>query len=466
MRTYRAVRSFPAAVQLLLVNQAGVNTGFYLLVPYLASHLGENLGLSAAVVGLVLGVRTLSQQGLFIIGGTASDRLGARGVIIAGCGLRTVGFALFAFGDDLPVLLAASVLSGLAGALFNPAVRAYIATESSDRKAEAFALFNVFATTGALVGPLLGSLLLLVDFRAAALAAAGLFAVLTVAQALLLPARRVAPSGGSVLGDWREVLGNRRFLAFALAMMGVITLENQLYLLLADGARRASGWDGAVSLLFLAGTCVNLLLQVRITRRLHATGRRARWIALGLAVMGLAFVPPIAVAAADPPESVPAALLRLAPLLAAAVLLQLGVMIGQPFVLELIPAFGRTGLTGTYYGVFYVLSGVAAAGGNALIGWAMDAGADRGAAWLPWVSCVAIGLAGAAAVARLGARGALPEPAAATPPEAGTAPAAARPNDARPEDARPEGTGGDAARRAGRDDRAASSPRARKEPAQ
>ncbi|WP_449062668.1 MFS transporter [Planomonospora algeriensis] len=81
----------------------------------------------AAVTGVVLEVRNLSQQGLFLIGGSAADRLGARGVIIAGCALRTAGFALFAFGATVPLLLAAAVLSGLAGALFNPAVRAYVA---------------------------------------------------------------------------------------------------------------------------------------------------------------------------------------------------------------------------------------------------------------------------------------------------------------------------------------------------
>lgn len=104
-------------MRLLLVNQLGVNTGFHLLIPYLAVHLSDDLGMSAAVVGIVLGVRHLGRQGLFVIGGSASDRLGARRVIIAGCALRTAGFALFAIGDGTVVLLAASVLSGLAGAL-------------------------------------------------------------------------------------------------------------------------------------------------------------------------------------------------------------------------------------------------------------------------------------------------------------------------------------------------------------
>ncbi|MGW7661302.1 MFS transporter [Streptomyces sp. NPDC054756] len=408
MKTWHEIRRLPPAVRLLLVNQFGVNTGFYLLIPYLATHLTENLGLSAAVAGVVLGVRNLSQQGLFVIGGSASDRLGARGVIIAGCTLRTAGFALFALGDHLAVLLAASVLSGFAGALFNPAVRAYVAREAEGRRAEAFALFNVFATTGALIGPLLGSALLLVDFRTSALTAAGIFAVLTVAQALMLPARPVEPSGGGVLADWREVLGNRAFLAFALAMSGLFTLESQLYLLLPDEARRATGWDGAAGLVFVVGALASLLLQLRLTRALQRRGDRARWIATGLCLMASAFLPPVLVAtASDGPDG---AVSRVLPVLAGALLLYLGLMVAQPFVMDMVPAFGRPGLTGTHFGLFYVVSGVAAAIGNAVVGWAMDTGRHGDAAWLPWACCALTGLASAVGVLRLRRLGKLPAP--------------------------------------------------------
>ncbi|WP_059010393.1 MFS transporter [Streptomyces specialis] len=430
MRTLRAVRGFPLAVRLLLVNQFGVNTGFYLLIPYLAVHLEEDLGMSAALIGVVLGVRNLSQQGLFIIGGSAADRLGARGVIIAGCAVRTVGFALFALGDALAVLLAASVLSGLAGALFNPAVRAYIAVESGERKAEAFALFQVFAMAGAMAGPLLGSALLLIDFRASALTAAAIFAVLTVAQALVLPARRASKdpepgksAGGDgrrpgVLADWREVASNRRFLAFAVAMTGMFTLESQLYLLLPDGARTATGWAGAAGLIFLVGTVLSLTLQLRVTTALKSRGSRGRWIAAGLACMGLAFVPPLLVADGDAPGG---AAVRLLPVLAGAALLYLGVMAAQPFVMELIPSFGRESLTGTSFGLFYVVSGVAAAVGNTAVGWAMDLGERGGRSWLPWLFCLAVGLSSAAGVAWLSRRGALPEPVTAGVRPAGSA---------------------------------------------
>ncbi|WP_367130130.1 MFS transporter [Saccharothrix sp. HUAS TT1] len=385
------MRRFPLSVRLLLVNQFGVNTGFYLLIPYLAAHLGD-LGLSAAVIGAVLGVRTLSQQGMFLLGGSAADRLGPRRVIIAGCAVRAVGFGLFAAGESVAVLLAASVLSGLAGALFNPAVRAYIAEEAGDR-AGAFALFNAYGQAGALVGPLLGGVLVLWDFRASALVAAGIFAALTVAQAVVLPNRPAAPHRGTVLDDWRECLSDRRFLAFTCALTGLFVLQNQLYLVLPLEARRLSDSSFAVAAVFGLSTVATLLFQVRITRALKRVAR-GRAIALGLAVMGLGFVA-TAVGHVGP-------LGGITPVLVAALLLSVGVMIAHPFVYELIPEFGRTGLAGTYFGVFYLVSGVAAAVGNTAIGWAFGR-----SGWLASLLCVAVGLACAAAVTRLHRRGLL-----------------------------------------------------------
>ncbi|GAA2981942.1 MFS transporter [Actinokineospora diospyrosa] len=366
-------------MRVLLVNQFGVNTGFYLLIPYLATHMTEDLGLSAALVGVVLGVRNLSQQGLFLLGGTAADRLGVRGVIIAGCGVRAVGFGLFALGDSAGVLLAAAVLSGVAGALFNPAVRAYIAVETPpERRAEAFALFSVYAQTGALVGPVLGSVLLLVDFRLSATVAAGIFALLTVVQALVLPARAVPPAPSSVFADIKACLTNRPFMVFTLSAAGVFTLQNQLYLVLPFEANRATGWAGSVAGVFVLSTVVTLIGQVRVTRALKDASRQ-RTIACGLLVMGLGFLAP-ALSYLWPALSVPA--------VAVAVLgLAVGTMIAQPFVYELVPAFGAERVTGTYFGVFYLVSGAAAAVTTVLVGWVSDVGG-----WWACLVCAAVGV--------------------------------------------------------------------------
>ena len=70
---------------------------------------------------------------------------------------------------------------------------------------------------------------------------------------------------------------------------------------------------------------------------------------------------------AAPGSGLGAIALRMAPVLLATLVLTAGLMLAQPFVNELIPEFGDETLSGTYFGVFYLASGVTAAAGNAAI---------------------------------------------------------------------------------------------------
>ncbi|MGK5632839.1 MFS transporter, partial [Streptomyces sp. URMC 123] len=230
-------RTIDRSTRLLMVNQFTINLGFYMLMPYLAQHLAGTLGLAAWTVGLILGVRNFSQQGMFFFGGTLADRLGYKPMIIAGLVLRTAGFAVLGLVDSLPALLAASAATGLAGALFNPSVRAYLAQSSGDRRVEAFALFNVHYQAGILLGPLVGVALTGVSFRLTCLVAASVFAVLSLVQMRALPPAHAptaptatasgtssaagtgASAPGAVRTQWRTVVGNRPFLLFSTAMI-------------------------------------------------------------------------------------------------------------------------------------------------------------------------------------------------------------------------------------------------------
>lgn len=417
LSTLRAARALSPTARLLLVNQFGVYVGFYLLVPYLATHLHNDLGLSAGVVGAVIGVRSLSQQGLTLFGGSAADRIGCRPLVITGCALRAVGFALFALFQDVPGLFAASILTGLAGAIFSPATRAYLAHEAGERRLSAFALFNVAGEAGTLVGPLLGSALLFVSFRLVAIVAAGVFAVLTVAQWFVLPPRPPEPAAQSVLADWRETFANRRFLGYVCATSGVFVLYNQLYLTLPLEARRVSGMDGVTAFLFTASTIVTLGLQIRVTNWCRRHWSPGTTIGVGLALCGAAFVP--LTISGSLQQSAPhlgrhgvgallGAIPVITPVLLATLLLTFGVVVAQPFALDLAPDFGRGGLTGTYLGAFAMASGIGAVLGNSGVGYVSDLGNRIGAPWLAWLLLAGYGLACAALVLWMRARALLP----------------------------------------------------------
>lgn len=141
----------------LLGSQFVFNIGFYAVVPFLALFLRDEMLLSGGLIGLILGLRTFSQQGMFIIGGTLADRYGAKAIILAGCMVRVAGYLLLACGTTLEPIILGACLTGVGGALFSPSIEALLARTGTHSqangkrsRAEWFALFAVCGELGRL----------------------------------------------------------------------------------------------------------------------------------------------------------------------------------------------------------------------------------------------------------------------------------------------------------------------------
>ncbi|GGY47830.1 MFS transporter [Streptomyces tanashiensis] len=387
---WKQSRTFEPAVRLLFLNQLTINLGFYMLMPYLAAHLADGLGMAAWAVGLVLGARNLSQQGMFLVGGALADRLGFKPLIVAGCALRTVGFGALAFAQSLPMLIAASLATGLAGALFNPAVRACLAAEAGEeRRVEAFALFNVYYQAGILLGPLVGVALTGVSFRLTCGVAAVLFAGLTLVQLRHLPVR-VSEAPREQRGQFRTVLAHRTFWLFSLAMTGSYVLSFQVYLALP----LAAGGTGATTALFVVSALVALAGQLRITAWCRRRLSRERCLVLGLALMGGAFL-------------VPAVLGRgLVGLLLCAAVLSVANAVLYPYEMDTVVALSRGRWVATHYGLYNTVCGIGITLGNLGTGALLDV---TGWSAAPWLVLCAVGLVCAAAMALLARGGRLAE---------------------------------------------------------
>lgn len=207
-------------LRLLILTQLAFNVGFFAVLPFLAEHLGTAIGMAGWMVGFVLGLRTFSQQGLFVVGGALADRYGVRPVVLAGCVLRIAGFAWLGYADADWSVIGSVLLIGFAAALFSPAVESEVARQAvvweesgGGPRTSVLALFTVAGQAGAFVGPLIGALLLAVDYRAVCLAGAGVFVLVLAGHFWLLPQRipgreRVAVKGVSAGccatgGSWR-----------------------------------------------------------------------------------------------------------------------------------------------------------------------------------------------------------------------------------------------------------------------
>ena len=401
----------PPVVRLLVLTQLAFNVGFYLVVPFLAVHLLDDLALAGWLVGLVLGLRTASQQGLFIVGGALADRWGTRPVVLLGCGTRVVGFVVLGLATSLPGVLVGAMLTGVAAAMFSPAVESALAVEAAvleragtTTRSDVFALFAVAGEVGAVTGPALGAVLLAVGgtagFPTACLVAAGVFVVVLLTHARLLPRRPAPHAADGIFRGWTEVARNRPFVLFALGWSAYLLCYNQLYLLLPASLTASTGSAAAVGWLFALAAVLIVVGQVPTTRWARRRLGPTRAVVTGMALLAAAFVVPGVLTLLPGPA--------LAPAVALVVLLTAGQVLAVPFGQELVARLAGERRLGTYYGALASAGGVAVLLGSVATGLLVPLlGRDGPAGAAPFLVVALVPFAGAVLLASLARRGRL-----------------------------------------------------------
>ncbi|MEC5344569.1 MFS transporter [Brenneria populi] len=393
----RAAQPYPP---LLLGSQLVFNIGFYAVVPFLAIFLRDDMLLSGWAIGLIIGLRTFSQQGMFLVGGALADRFGARGVILCGCAVRIAGYLLLALADSLwPVILGAC-LTGVGGALFSPSIEALMAQagtysekQGKRSRSEWFALFAICGELGAVLGPLLGSMLAGYGFQRVALAGALIFLLALFILFFSLPA---APRAQSALhiAPWWQTFRQRRFVAFIVAYSAYLFSYNQLYLALPVELHRAGGGEKDLGPLFVLASLLVIALQLPLARFARRQGA-ARMLPLGFALLSASFLSVALFAPMTPPEG----WLRLLPALSLITLLTLGQMLIIPVGMDLIPHFANNHNLGAHYGALASMGGVTVLAGNFLLGAQLDyALTPSPRAAIPWLMLAAVPLCSALAM--------------------------------------------------------------------
>ncbi|MDU4093181.1 MAG: MFS transporter [Pantoea sp.] len=357
----------------LLGSQFVFNIGFYAVVPFLALFLRDDMLLSGGAIGLVLGLRTFSQQGMFIVGGALSDRFGARIVILWGCFIRIAGYLLLAFGQSLWPIVIGACLTGIGGALFSPSIEALLAkagqqSEASGKRsrAEWFALFAVCGELGAVLGPVLGALFTGLGFRLVAFAGAAVFLLALIILAFALPPSEKKTASLAPV-PWWSALRQPRFVAFILAYSAWLLSYNQLYLALPVEIQRVGGSEKDLGPLFMLASLLIIFFQLPLARLARAVG--PVWsLPAGFVLLSAAFLS-VALCAADAPT---AGWLRLLPAACFVTLLTTGQMLLVPAAKDLIPQFAQEATLGAHYGALASAGGCAVLLGNLLFGGLLD----------------------------------------------------------------------------------------------
>ncbi|MFI9587705.1 MDR family MFS transporter [Streptomyces sp. NPDC052236] len=371
-------------LRLLIATQLAFNVGFYAVLPFLAGHLGGAIGLAGWLVGLVLGLRTFSQQGLFVVGGALVDRYGVRPVVLAGCVLRIAGFCWLGYAERTWSVIAAVLLIGFAAALFSPAVESEVLRQAVSReeagggpRTGVLALFSMAGQAGAFVGPLIGALLLTVDFRTVCLAGAVVFVCVLAGHVWLLPQRIPGRTRVRGPGAVRALLRNRRFLALCCAYGTYLLAYNQFYLALPAEVARVWGSQAPLAWLFALSSLMVVTVQLPVTRWAADRFDLRRSMAAGLLLITVGFG---VVAVARPAGWTGAG--GLLPAVGFVALLTLGQMLVAPAARAWVPDLADAGRLGLYTGALSSMSGLIVLAGSAASGYLLDAGLPPAVPWL------------------------------------------------------------------------------------
>jgi MFS family permease len=240
--------------------------------PVLPQFVREELGGSAATVGLVVGSGSIVAMVLRPLIGVLADRHGRRRVTMGGALLGACGLVLLALAAGVLQGTAGRVLFGLGGAAVNTAAMAWIVdTAAREERARALGLFGVSIWIGLAVGPQVGEAILHAwGFHAVWAACVVLEVAAALSVALLREPRRPrarAAAPGSRRAAAGAVLRPGIVSAIAWAGEGVVLAFLVLHLeargLPSGGLRGAAG---VFSLFAVAVIAARLLLGGLIDR--------------------------------------------------------------------------------------------------------------------------------------------------------------------------------------------------------
>ena len=296
--------------------------GFGIIIPLLPFY-AETFGASAMVVGLLATSFSLMQFIFAPIWGRLSDRWGRRPIILAGLLGSALSYLAFGLATSLPMLFAARILAGIAGANI-PTAQAFIADSTTPQnRARGMGLVGAAFGLGFIFGPAIGGFLSAWGYQApaffaATLSLANFSAALFFLPESLPPERRGVSGRAGRIEAFRRAITRPRLplvlLVSFLVMTSFASFES-MFALFAE-ARFGFGattigylfaWVGLVLAVVqgvLVGTLVPrigehrlvpaAILVMAVALAGHALAPTVPWLmaALGLLAMGMGFNSP------------------------------------------------------------------------------------------------------------------------------------------------------------------------------
>ena len=365
---------------ILLLDNLFIVLGFYVVFPLVSTHFVSQVGWSALFVGFALGFRQFVQQGFGLIGGAIADRFGAKPMIITGMFLRSIGFISMALATEHWLLLVSCLLSALGGLLFDPPrMGLTIKFTRPHERGKFISLLMIQDNAGAVIGALIGGILIDFDFQLVCWCGAFIFFLCGIFNLIYLPAYHIAIGKAPIINGMKMVLKDRKFTHYVLTLTGYYVLWVQIMLMLPLTITNVSGSPSYVKWMYAIQATISLCLLYPLARISEKYFRLDQRLKFGLLLMSFAFI-------------IIGFTSQLSILLSLIALFYFGAIIAEPARETLATVLTNPKAKGSYMG--FSRLGLALGGfiGYTGAGWLYDVAIQIGLPHLPWVILTLVGL--------------------------------------------------------------------------
>jgi MFS family permease len=274
--------------------------GTGLTMPFFIVYLHRVRGIDITVAGFALATIALASFAGNVIGGSLTDRVGARRSLMLGLCSSSLGCVWFAFVANAPAAFGAAALIGLGNSIAWPSLDSLLATTVDEsRRSTVFALrhgtLNLGFGSGALLAALVVQVSSVHSFQVLYLLDALSFAAFVPLLAVLHGVGERVETDGAVEGGYRDVLRDRTFLAvWGLAALFVAFGFSQYEAALPPYATSTGGISAhALGFVFAANTLGVAVLQLVVLKAV-AGWRRTSALAAAATAFGCAWCVAIA----------------------------------------------------------------------------------------------------------------------------------------------------------------------------
>ncbi|MFD1032176.1 MDR family MFS transporter [Metaplanococcus flavidus] len=374
------------SLSILLLSAFLMNLAGFAVISFLAVYLSNTLHYSAAQTGTILSIMILSSRGLPLLTGILGDKYGYKKLMGVGLVTRGTGFILLAFAPSFFWTAIAALLVGIGTACYEPSALAFFSSEPHEKKRkEAFTYLNFALNGGAIVGPLLGGLLLLFDPRYPFLISGLVFFFLFFIQLSMIQEKRTPNLiQRSIRSDLSQLFSNKSYLYYCFSMIFFWFMFAQLTVAIPLHMFVISKSESLVALTITVNALSGLLLML-LFRKLFLSVHSFRLIKVGMLVMASSF---LFISFSSSPYW----------LLVCIVVFTIGETLVLPSSDIAISEFTNGNSPGIYYGFFELSFALGATLGNYTGAYFIN---DSSTTFWPWTIFFIIGLVGSILVGRL-----------------------------------------------------------------